>query len=588
MGLLDAINGGLQQGMQSPLFNLGAGLIAGAQPFQNPGQQLMGAAGVTQAEQARQQQLYMQAMQMRMLQQQWPYMQQLFTRLGGLMGAPSKSKGSESSLGRGRVQPAGSVSDATGPAGVGSPAPVVGPFSAIPSAAPAPMATAPAPNSPVSGTAPSASGLPDPMALQRFGLMASMFPMTAPMGKAAQAAASFEAQYSPQLQAQLAYAKSAVGQAQAALQQAKASGNPDAIRGAEVQLLTAQHRLQMASFSGNVSAVGVSPQQLSSLGISTFNPSQGIQTTNGQASPIPGMIAARQALAGAQARGEAQGQVQKVWNPQTQQWNYVPRSALLGGPTVPTAPTSTPGAPSFAAAPNPQLDAYLRGTGTEGARQVVTLSNAADAAQKSNFALAQILADSQGVVTGPTAGARKWVDTATAAITQWFGVAPPASLANYQEIDKYSNQVAFAASRQLGSREAGQIVELERQSNANKGNVPAALRDLVGAAHAANSYVIAQNQYVQTVAQRNGGNALYAQANFTSNADPRVWELAISPELAAKWAPRIGLPKIAKVMPYMLPQTAYDSFRNLPRATQEALTKRLDPAFMQAMINAAR
>jgi hypothetical protein len=276
-----------------------------------------------------------------------------------------------------------------------------------------------------------------------------------------------------------------------------------------------------------------------------------------------------------------------VWNPQTQQWSYVPRSALLGGPTGAALGGSGNASPLLAGL-NPQQAAYMSGTGQEGARQVVTLQNAADAAQRSNFTLAQILASSQGVVTGPTAGARKWMGTATAAITQWFGVAPPASLTSYQELDKYSNQVAFAASRQLGSREAGQIVELERQSNPNKANVPAALRDLVGAAQAANSYTIAQNQYVQTVAQRNGGNALGAQANFTSNADPRVWELAISPELAAKWAPRIGTAKIAKVIPYMLPETAYSAFRNLPRTTQRALVSQLDPATMQAMINAAR
>lgn len=576
MGLLDAINSGLQSGMQSPLFNLGAGLIAGAQPFANPGQQLMAAAGTTQAEQQRQQQLYMQAMQMRMLQQQWPYMKNLFSQLGGMMGAPQGGNSTAAASGQPKGQKAAAMPVS---------APVVGPFSALPSAAPA----APAPSGAAAVASPagvsSPSGLADPMALQRFGLMASMFPMTQPMGKAAQAAASFEAQYNPQLQAQLAYAKSAVGQAQMALAQARASGDPDAIRGAEVQLLTAQKRLQIAAYSGNVTGVGVSPQQLASLGISTFSPTQGVQTTNGVASPIPGMIGTRQALAGATARGEAQGQVQKVWDPNSQSWQYVPRSALLGGPGGGAG--ASPG--GFSAAPSPMQSAYMTGTGAEGARQVGTLQDAANAAQKANFNLSQILAASQGVVTGPTAGARKWMDTAVAALTQWIpGVAPPKSLASYQELDKYGNQLAFAMTRQLGSREAGQIVQLEMQSNPNKSNVPVALRDLVGAAHAANDFTIAQNMYVQRVAARNGGNAELGQADWTANTDPRVWQLAISPELASKWAPRIGLPKIAKVMPYMLPETAYNAFRNLPRASQRALVKQLDPTFMQAMINAVR
>jgi hypothetical protein len=569
MGLLDSLNsptGALATAMQSPLFNLGMGLIGGAQPFQNPGQQLMGAA-------ANQQQMAMHQYQLRMLRQQMPLYMSILSRLGGMMGAPQKPAKGSKAQSQAAGQAAATAPAAPAPSAVS--APVVGPFSALPSA---PQA-APAPQPQMGG------GGMNPQNLMSAGILASAVPMTAPLGKALMQGAQFGAQYSPQIQAQLAYAKSAVGQAQAAYQQAVASGNQDAIRGAEVQLLTAQHRLQMAAWSGNVSAVGVSPQQLASLGISTFNPQQGTQTTNGVASVIPGMVPARQALAGATARGEAQGQVQRVWDPQTNQWSYVPRSALLGGQSAPGA--SATGSAPLMAAPSPQLSAYMEGTGEQGARSVATLQQAADAAQRSNFNLAQILAASQGVVTGPSAGARKWVDNATSALTQWFGVQPPASLASYQELDKYANQLAFAASRQLGSREAGQIVELERQSNPNKASVPAALRDLVGAAHAANDYVISQNAYVQRVAQRNGGNALYAQANFTSNADPRVWELAISPDLAAKWAPRIGTAKIAKVMPYMLPDTAYAAFRNLSRASQRALVRVLDPQVMQEMVNSA-
>ena len=228
----------------------------------------------------------------------------------------------------------------------------------------------------------------------------------------------------------------------------------------------------------------------------------------------------------------------------------------------------------------------MRGTGEEGAHQVVSLQDAAQSAQQANFQLAQILKDGQSVVTGPTAGARKWMDTATGYMQQWLGLPVPKSLANYQELDKYANQVAFSASRQLGSREAAQIVKLEQESNPNKTMVPAAFRDLIGAAHTANDYVIAQNQYVQRVAQRNGGNALYAQANFTSNADPRVWELAISPELAAKWTPEIGIPQVAKVMPYMLPRTALNAFANLTRGQQTEIMKYLPATFAQEMVNA--
>jgi hypothetical protein len=71
MGLMDTLNGGIANAMSSPLFNLGAGLIAGAQPGANPGQQLQAAA-------AGQQKLAMKNM----------YLRYLAGQLGSLMGPP--------------------------------------------------------------------------------------------------------------------------------------------------------------------------------------------------------------------------------------------------------------------------------------------------------------------------------------------------------------------------------------------------------------------------------------------------------------------------------------------------------------------
>jgi len=560
-GLFGLLSGpGFQQMIQSGMLgDIGMGLLSASRYGSDPGASLENALAAGQQRRLAQQQYNMNQYQLNMLQAQAPFIMQA---LQGAVGSPQGQ--------------APAQSQSAPQAAPGSP-PIVGGYSPRPQM----------PAAPPQGGAP--QGQPqqptgdDPWSLIQRGTTLQAVPQLANYGKAMVARGQAMLANDPRYVTQRAVAANQLTQDQAAL--ANTAPGSLAYRAAQMKYLKDAGLVTQSSMNGAVQTFGgITPAM---LGMSTTNPIQGVQTQNGVESPIPGAAAAQQALAGARARGEAQGDVQRVWNPQTQQWQYVPRSSLLGGPSgTPAAGAS--GAAPLAAAPNPMLDAYLRGTGQVGAQQVGSLQNAANAAQKANLQLAQILADSQDVVTGPGAAARKWMDTTTAAVTQLFGVAPPKSLASYQELDKYGNQLAFAMTRQLGSREAGQIVQLEMQSNPNKSNVPQALRDLVGSAHAANDFAIAQNQYVQTVAQRNGGNAELGQASWSSNTDPRVWQLAISPEMAAKWAPRIGLVKIAKVMPYMLPSTALDSFRNLPRQTQVALTKRLDPSFMQRMVDASQ
>src|SRR6185437_12814732 len=77
-GLLDDLNSAAGNAMTSPLFNMGMGLIAGTQPFANPGQEMQRAA-------ANQQSLAMNRMQMQMLQQQWPLMMRTLQGLGSIM-----------------------------------------------------------------------------------------------------------------------------------------------------------------------------------------------------------------------------------------------------------------------------------------------------------------------------------------------------------------------------------------------------------------------------------------------------------------------------------------------------------------------
>lgn len=616
-GLMGNLNDDIAQAMQSPLFNLGTALIAGAQPGANPGLALQSAAQTQQAEQQQAINNRTLAFNLQAMQGALPLdtriLQALGARLGGLMGPPvpqgngsNTGKSSSKSQKQPSQQSAVPSAPVIGPYSplppaasggltgtVGAPAPSGGLMAPLPGAAPQALGVGlmgmPAPSSPASGSP--ASGGIDPMMLMSYGavLSGSPIPFMRNAGAGLLKLGQMQAQYDPAYATRLAAAKSTLAQDQALYAQAQARGDQLGMQAARMKYLTDSKLVGTNPYNNSlVTFGGITPQ---SLGMSTVNPRQGTQTVNGVESPIPGAPQTQQALAAAQSLGRAAGETVRVYDPTTQTYRVVPRSWVVEGAQAhgaPTASGATATGPGFTAAPGPQQEEYLAGTGREGAEQVGSLQEAANAAKQANFQLDQILADSRNVLTGPLAGVEKWKTTATGALEQMFGVAPPKSLATYQELDKYANQVAFAASRQLGSREAAQIVTLERESNPNKSMVPQALRDLVGAAHSANDYVIAQNQYTQTLAQRNGGNAEIAQAMWTSNTDPRVWELAVSPELAAKWAPQLGLPKVAKVMPFMGAETAYNAFRNLPRVSQQALVKRLDPAFMQEMADAAR
>lgn len=136
-GLMDALNAGLAQGMQSPLFALGTGLIAGAQPGSNPGTALQAAAQGQQAETIHAQQIAQKNL----------WLQALGHGLHNIMGSPQGQQPSAQGQ-----QP---------PGGLMAPAPVAGPYS------PAPNAAQPSgvPGAPTQGTqapAPSAFAIPTP------------------------------------------------------------------------------------------------------------------------------------------------------------------------------------------------------------------------------------------------------------------------------------------------------------------------------------------------------------------------------------------------------------------------------------------
>jgi len=393
-----------------------------------------------------------------------------------------------------------------------------------------------------------------------------------PWAGAEMSAAKTGLQYDPATATRMALAKDPLSLDQAMMADAQSKGDSQGYLSAYLKSLTDANRLHISSMSGNVTGFGLPPWVLASM--ANYNPQSGKFTANGRQQLIPGATDTEQALEAAEARGKAAGEVERVWNPATQQYEYVPRSNITGGRAPPAAagPANSSGS-GISAAPGPQQGSFLSSLGRESGGYVQQLQEGADAAVNANYALDQMLKDSEKVSLGPAAGAKEWGLKNLTAVGQVFGVNVPSNLADYQELDKYANQIAFAATRQMGSREAAQIVHLQMQSNPNKELTAGAFTDLAQSMKAMNNYLIAKNQALQQAARTNGGDAMQAAAQWTKTVDPRVWDLALSPQMGEKWAATIGKNKIQSAWQYLSPDEQAAVVRNIPMSVRQQWLK---------------
>jgi hypothetical protein len=216
--------------------------------------------------------------------------------------------------------------------------------------------------------------------------------------------------------------------------------------------------------------------------------------------------------------------------------------------------------------------------GTQSGDYLTASQKASDDATTANYALNNVVAASKGASIGPGAPAREFIEKQAGTLAQIFGGQPPAELANYQELDKYGNQLGFATARSMGSREAAQIVTMAIQSNPNKTLTPQAFGWIANSMQAMNNYVIAKNTALQGADQRTPGSAQQAGAQWNAVVDPRVWDLSLDPGMAATVAPKIGVAAIARTMPLMSSADAVSAFRNLPTAMRAQVLAGLPPA----------
>ena len=612
----NSIVGGLM-GVSDPdfLINIGAGLMAGAKYGSNAGEGILQGLQSYRQQKLAQQQYGMNRLQMGMLSARLPVAQQFYSQLGGLMGAPAPTSQAAVGSQAPGASAASPTSAASPPMPTSSTAPQGSPM-ATPTTADVARQTAP----------PSSSGGlmgTDPYRLLQMGTAGALAGV--PEASALTDFAKTRLQYDPAIATQMAAAKDAVSVDQQMIQQALANGNrplAEAIYNGKLQ--EDLGLLKVSSMGGIQTRINPA-----SGVISTLNPSSGIQTTGNQASLMPGMAPALQQKATAEAVGGAAGRLVQKIDPVTHQPYWVSEASLLPGggsgyspqpqrpaspapgaspsaaplpQPAPQRPTISPApgaAPSSAPAPqqpqsggggalaglSPGQKGFLEERGKESAQYVTQLQAAADGATNTNYSLDQMLASARNAQLGPGAPARAFIENGVAALGQQFGIAPPKELANYEQLDKYANQVAFAATRQMGSREAAQIVHLQMVSNPNKQLVPEAFSGLVQSMKAMNNYIIAKNTAIQAQSGADNDSALQAASVWTQRIDPRVWDLSLGPELATKFASSIGVAKIATAIPAMAHDDGIAVIRNMPASMRPAVLARLPVQVKQEILS---
>jgi hypothetical protein len=501
-----ANNGGLLGIDPGLLTSVGLGLIAGSQYGHNPGAEVQNALGnyqqrryTQQQSQLAQQQYGMNQYQLNMMKAQAPFIMQ------ALQGAVGSTQGQQAPQSPQNAPAQG--------------APVVGPYSAMPAQQPAPQSQQEPQQAPQQPTG------NDPWSLIQRGTALQAVPMLAGYGKAMVAQGQAMLQNDPRYVTQRAVAANTLTQDQAALSNTQPGSL--AYRAAQMKYLKDSGLVTQSSMNGAVQTFGgITPAM---LGMSTTNPIQGVQTQNGIESPIPGATATQQALAGAKARGEAQGDVEEVTDGSGNRY-YVPRSALLGS----GAGAGNSGPTPFQASVGPATAELLKGKGEQAVETNKDYQSQAEAGQQMLAQITQLKGAAKDFTPGQFADSRikglQWM--------QSLGLITPQEqqrLGSAQEGTKIAIQLQAAATKQLGSREAAQIFQIMGKSLPNLTLSPNGLSKVSSYMAGISRYNIARAQIAQQSVDSNDVNGVNdVRDNFIKNTNPTYYIIASAPPAIQK------------------------------------------------------
>lgn len=187
--------------------------------------------------------------------------------------------------------------------------------------------------------------------------------------------------------------------------------------------------------------------------------------------PINNYTNTVQAIEGAKATGRAAGEVQQVFNPQTQQMEIVPRSSVLGGGQsggLGSGRFGGGGSGGVAAAPPLGVPEAASVEGKQQAEQGFKTQNEAGAAPQQRLFIRELRQTMEGFTPGnPNADwalmAKKMVNTANP-----FGnLFDPGKIASQEQFNKAANQLAMQQFKDLGSGGAQGTLETAMKSNPN-------------------------------------------------------------------------------------------------------------------------
>lgn len=184
-----------------------------------------------------------------------------------------------------------------------------------------------------------------------------------------------------------------------------------------------------------------------------------------------------------------------------------------------------------------------------------------------NNALLQQEVEARQANLGPAAPARMYFEKMLAGMGQSLNMPPPKELAKYQEVDKYTFQIAAAQAKALGSREAAQVVGWAIQNNPNKEMVGSAFYWLNGALRAMNQYTVDKNLAIQQA----GPNGTDMAALWDKRIDPTIWNMTMSPIAAQKLSAVVPIAKIRDAYGVMDPTEQQALVKNLPASVLKQL-----------------
>lgn len=301
-------------------------------------------------------------------------------------------------------------------------------------------------------------------------------------------------------------------------------GDMQGAQQAYFKLLKDSGQVTVDRYGNVVTLGGIKPTD---LGVSTFLPQQGLQTTGGVMSAIPGAVPTRQALSAAESVGRAAGDVEKVTDANGNEY-FVPRSALLGGAGQSQAggargsATSTP----FQAALGPASAELLKGKGEQAAKVNEEFQDKAEAGNQMLAQIAELRSAAHDFTPGQFAESRmkmlQWMQT-TGLITK----DEMNRLGSAQEGQKIAIQLQAAATKQLGSREAAQIFTYMGKSLPNLTLSPDGLEKVSAYMEGISRYDIARAQVAQHRMAQNDVNGLNAtRDDFIKNTNPLYFIVA--------------------------------------------------------------